>query len=62
MQAEPQQTQCHSRGYEMKFFPVGMKTGIGLSAAALLTTVVYIPLDHRRRKATPAEAPADQNA
>ena len=39
----------------MKFFPVGMKTGIGLSAAALLTTVVYIPLDHRRRKATPAD-------
>ncbi len=36
--------------YEMKFFPVGMKTGIGLSAAALLTTIVYIPIDSRRRK------------
>lgn len=41
-------TGTHS--YEMKFFPVGMKTGIGLSAAALLTTLVYIPLDSRRRK------------
>lgn len=41
-------TGTHS--YEMKFFPVGMKTGIGLSAAALLTTIVYIPIDSRRRK------------
>ena len=39
-----------THSYEMKFFPVGMKTGIGLSAAALLTTLVYIPLDSRRRK------------
>lgn len=39
-----------THSYEMKFFPVGMKTGIGLSAAALLTTLVYIPLDIRRRK------------
>ena len=39
-----------THSYEMKFFPVGMKTGIALSAAALLTTLVYIPLDSRRRK------------
>lgn len=39
-----------THSYEMKFFPVGMKTGIGLSAAALLTTMVYIPVDSRRRK------------
>ena len=39
-----------THSYEMKFFPVGMKTGIGLSAAALLTTLVYIPVDSRRRK------------
>ena len=39
-----------THSYEMKFFPVGMKTSIGLSAAALLTTLVYIPLDSRRRK------------
>lgn len=38
--------------YEMKFFPVGMKTGIGLSSAALLTTLVYIPVEshHKKRK------------
>ena len=42
-----------THSYEMKFFPVGMKTGIGLSAAALLTTLVYIPVDaqHRKRRA-----------
>ena len=39
-----------THSYEMKFFPVGMKTGVALSAAALLTTLVYIPLDSRRRK------------
>lgn len=36
--------------YEMKFFPMGMKTGIGLSSAALLVMMIYIPLDARRRK------------
>lgn len=42
-----------THSYEMKFFSVGMKTGIGLSAAALLTTLVYIPVDaqHRKRRA-----------
>lgn len=42
-----------THSYEMKFFPVGMKNGIGLSAAALLTTLVYIPVDaqHRKRRA-----------
>ena len=39
-----------THSYEMKFFPTGMKTGIALSGAALLTTLVYIPLDSRRRK------------
>ncbi len=39
-----------THSYEMKFFPAGMKTGICLSAAALLTTLVYIPADARRRK------------
>jgi len=39
-----------THSYEMKFFPTGMKTGIGLSTAALLTTLVYIPVDARRRK------------
>ena len=39
-----------AHSYEMKFFPKGMKTGIGLSAVALLTTIVYIPIDSRRRK------------
>ncbi len=39
-----------THSYEMKFFPVGMKTGLGLSAAALLTTLVYIPVDGRTRK------------
>ena len=39
-----------THSYEMKFFPTGMKAGIGLSAAALLTTLVWIPLDARRRK------------
>lgn len=39
-----------AHSYEMKFFPKGMKTGIGLSAAALLTTLVFVPVDRRRRK------------
>ena len=39
-----------THSYEMKFFPTGMKTGIGLSAFALLTTAVCIPVDSRRRK------------
>ena len=39
-----------THSYEMKFFPTGMKTGIGISAAALLTTIVYIPMDTKRRK------------
>lgn len=46
-----------THSYEMQFFPTGMKTGIGLSAAALLTTLVYIPLDSRRRKRISADAP-----
>ena len=45
-----------AHSYEMKFFPAGMKTGIGLSAAALLMTVIYIPVDRRRRKNAPAPA------
>ena len=48
--------------YEMKFFPTGMKTGIGLSAAALLTTLVYIPVDSRRRKRFSSDAPVTTNA
>ena len=39
-----------THSYEMKFFPKGMKTGIGLSAVALLTTAVYVPVDSYRRK------------
>ena len=39
-----------AHSYEMKFFPIGMKTGMMLSAAALLTTAIYIPVDRRRRK------------
>jgi len=39
-----------AHSYEMKFFPKGMKAGIGLSAAALLTTLVFVPVDRRRRK------------
>ena len=39
-----------THSYEMKFFPTGMKTGIGFSAAALLTTAACIPVDSRRRK------------
>ena len=39
-----------THSYEMKFFPTGMKTGIGLSAAALLATIVYIPMDTKHRK------------
>ncbi len=46
-----------THSYEMKFFPTGMKTGIGLSAAALLTTLVYIPLDSRRRKRLSSDTP-----
>ena len=41
-----------AHSYEMKFFPKGMKTGIGLSAAALLTTLMFIPADARARKKT----------
>lgn len=45
-----------THSYEMKFFPAGMKTGIVLSAAALLMTAIYIPVDRRRRKNAPAPA------
>ena len=40
--------------YKMIFFPTGMKTGIGLSAVALLTTAVYVPVDSYRRKSKSA--------
>lgn len=53
-----------THSYEMKFFPTGMKTGIGLSTAALLTTIVYIPMDTKRRKqkqAVQEEAPVDES-
>ena len=39
-----------THGYEMKFFPKGMKTGIGMSAFALLTTAVYVTVDGHCRK------------
>ena len=47
-----------THSYEMKFFPTGMKTGIGLSALALLITAVYVPVESRRRKCDINEAPA----
>ena len=47
-----------THSYEITFFPVGMKTGIGLSAAALLTTMIYVPIDSRRRKRAAEQAPA----
>ena len=54
-----------THSYEMKFFPTGMKTGIGLSAAALLALLIYIPIDARRRKrklAVQAEVTEETNS
>ena len=54
-----------THSYEMKFFPTGMKTGIGLSTAALLTLLIYIPVDIRRRKrklAVQAEVTEETNS
>ena len=54
-----------THNYEMKFFPVGMKIGIGISAAALLFTMVYVPIDSRRRKRKSADqtvVPVEESA
>ena len=46
-----------SHSYEMRFFPTGMKTGIGLSAAALLATLAFALVDHRRRRRVRGSVP-----
>ena len=44
--------------YEMKFFPVGMKIGIGLSAAALLATLCFLVAEQKMKKKTMTQNPA----
>ena len=45
-----------SHSYEMKFFPAGLKTGMVLSAFALLAAGIYIVVDALRRKRKSADA------